>query len=237
MSSRRSGPRPERLGSCVAALVCLVLLGACSGGKRPAASPLLHKAAEAMGEVSSVRFRIDVDGVLSPLPIVHVDGVLTRAGDAKGSFTSEVGNDLIESDFVLLGGELFYRGSTGPYQILPARMAGAVYDPAVLLAESAGLPSVLAGAQGAETKGTERVAGVETYEIRARVTPELLEGLTVLDPGQERIPAKLWVATEGGLLIRAEVEFRTLGERSDTKLVLTLSNFDKPVTIERPPTR
>jgi hypothetical protein len=187
-----------------------------------------------MGEVTSLRFDMDIEGPVAPVALRTVTGVLTSAGDAEGTFQTLVGQDLLESDFVLAGDDLYVRQSTGPFQRVPSAFASTVYDPHVLLRPEKGLPAVLAGADGARTRAVERVAGVRTHRITAEIAPELVEGLTYLEAGQDRLPATLWVSVDDGRLIRAQVGFRTRAATEDTRLTLTLSEFDEPVDV-RPP--
>jgi lipoprotein LprG len=216
-------------------LPALLFAAGCSDEPLPAPGPILERSAQAMGELTSVRFEMDIDGPVTPLALQTVTGVLTSAGDAEGSFQTLVGEDLLESDFVLAGEDLWVRQSTGPFQKVPASFAATVYDPHVLLRPEQGLPAVLAGAGRARTRAVERVAGVRTHRITADVTTELIEGLTHLEAGQERVPAILWVSIDDARVIRTQVDFRTRSAAENTRLTLTLSAFDEPVEV-RPPT-
>jgi lipoprotein LprG len=230
---------PLRLGRFVLPgllVVALAASGCAGGGNLPAARPVLDRSSKTMSDVSSVRFAIDIDGIVAPLTIRSVKGVLSRAGNASGSVAIALGNDLEEEDFVLVGKDLYLRGATGPYQLAPESFTGRVYDPKVLLTPDHGLPAALSGAQDARTRGTERVNGVETYRISATIPPDLLKGLTLLEKGQARLPATLWISADDGRLQKAEVTFRTHLVSEDTHLTLTLADFDKPVDIKPPPT-
>jgi lipoprotein LprG len=217
-------------------VVVVMLVAGCSRTPLPPAGPLLVHSSRSMGDVSSVRFVMDIDGIVAPLTIRSVKGVLSRSGNASGSVTLVLGDNLVENEFVLVGKDLYLRGSTGPYRLVPSEVSGNVYDPKVLLAPDRGLPAVLSGATAAKTEGAERVAGVDTYRIHARVTPELLQGLTKLEAGQSRVPATLWVDEKTGRLIRALVVFRTQFVHEDTRLTLTFSQFNEPVDIKPPST-
>lgn len=232
MPRRRPGsPTAGLLG---ALLVALLLAAGCSDEPLPPPGPILERSAQAMGAVTSVRFDMDIDGPVAPLALRTVTGALTSAGDAEGSFQTLVGEDLVESDFVLAGDDLWVRQSTGPFQKVPASFAATVYDPHVLLRPEQGLPATLAGAAGARTRAVERVAGVRTHRITADVTTELIEGLTYLEAGQGRLPAILWVSVDDDRLIRAQVDFRTRSAAEDTRLTLTLSAFEEPVDVQPP---
>ena len=216
-------------------VLALLAAGCGGGGNLPPARSLLDRSAKAMGDVSTVRFTIDIDGIVAPLTIRTVRGVLTRAGNATGTVSIALGNDLEEEDFVLVGKALYLRGATGPYQLAPESFTGRVYDPSVLLTPDHGLPAELSGAQDARTQGTERVNGVSTYRVSATLAPDLLNGLTLLENPQKRLPATLWISQDDGRLEKAEVTFRTHLVSEDTRLTLTLTDFDKPVDIKPPP--
>jgi lipoprotein LprG len=225
-----------RPGSLAAGLlgVLVLLLSGCSREPLPDPGPLLERSSRAMGKISTVRFTMDIDGTVAPLQLQTVRGVLTSRGDAKGTLTL-LSDNLVEWEFVLLGNDLYLKQSTGGFLKLPPKISEGVYDPDVLLRPEHGLPAVLTGATEARTRGVERVAGVRTHRITARVTTELIEGLTFLEPGQERLPATLWLSIDDGRLIRAQIDFRTRYVSDDTRLTLTLSKFDEPVDVEPPP--
>lgn len=233
---RRVLPAPVLLFLGLLLAVVPLAAGCSRGGNLPEARPVLDRSAKAMSGVSSVRFAIDVDGIVAPLTIHSIKGVLSRAGNASGAVTIALGDDLVEEDFVLVGKDLYLRGATGPYQLAPESFNSRVYDPNVLLAPDHGIPAELAAAADARVRGTERVNGVDTYRISASIGPELLKGLTQLEPGQSRLPATLWVARDGDRLEKAEVTFRTNLVPEDTRITLTLADFDKPVDIKPPPT-
>jgi lipoprotein LprG len=228
----------RRCGRCLLPgllVVALLSAGCGGGGNLPDARSLLDRSAKAMGDVSTVRFAIDIDGIVAPLTIRSIKGVLTRAGNATGTVLIALGSDLEEEDFVLVGKSLYLRGATGPYQLVPESFTGRVYDPKVLLAPDHGLPAELSGAQDARTRGAERVNGVSTYRVSATLAPDLLKGLTLLENEQKRLPATLWISQDDGRLQKAEVTFRTRLVSEDTRLTLTLGDFDKPVDIKPPP--
>ncbi|MGH8967877.1 MAG: LppX_LprAFG lipoprotein, partial [Actinomycetes bacterium] len=143
------------------------LVTSCSGsGEQTATLPdgaaLLAGSAEAMRTVTSTRFAIDVQDNVPTVPLQSANGQLTREGGAKGTATVNQGGQLVELEFVILGDTLYLRPPTGPVQKLPLSLAGAVYDPSVILNPERGVAAVLVSGQGATTEAREQIAGVDS---------------------------------------------------------------------------
>lgn len=218
-------------------ILLLILLAAC--GERdelPRAKSLLDKGAKAMSEVSSVRFTLDVDGTLSGLQVKEASGAINDRGDATATAQVLVAEQLSEYEVVVAGGTTYLKGPTGGFKPLPPALASRLYDPSRLLHPETGLPKTMSGASDARTEAAEKIAGVQTYRIRANIGTDLMQGLSLISSQQESLPATLWVEQKSGRLVRARVRFKVTRSRKETTLTLGLSDFNKPVSITPPQT-
>lgn len=217
-------------------MVLVLALGACArrGEPLPAPGPILDRAGKAMAEVESVRFALDVEGILSGFPIKKANGALNRRGEVSATVILEQRDNLLEYQFIQVGGTSYLKGSTAGFQPLPPEVAGRIYDPSRLLDPQRGLGFVLTEARGLRTEDTESVRGVETYRVRARVRTGLLEGLSRLEPDQDEVTATLWIARDGSRLVRARIPLRTAGD-NEAVITLTFSRFNEPTDIKPPP--
>ncbi len=187
-----------------------------------------------MAEVQSLRFSLDVDGVLSGFPIKRAKGALNRYGEVSATVILEQRDNLIEYRFILAEGMAYLKGSTAGFQLLPPEMAERIYDPSRLLDPQRGLSSVLAEARGLRTEDAESVGGEQTYRVRARIRTDLLKGLSRLEPGQGEVTAILWIARDDSRLVRVRIPLRTAGE-NEALITLTFSGFNAPTDIKPPP--
>jgi lipoprotein LprG len=214
-----------------------VLLGvaACTSSKEPLppGPELVAEAGQAMSAVESVRFSLEVEGALGGIGVRRAEGVLTRAGEGSGTAQLELNGTLIEYALVVTGDTFYLRGPTGGFQAVPRFLASQFYDPTLFLDAESGLPNVLTTATGAETVAAEAVEGTDAYLVDAIVQASLLSDLMPLDPGQETVPASLWIGRDRPVLLRVRVEAE--GEEGASTLTLTLSDFDAPVTVTPPP--
>jgi lipoprotein LprG len=212
-------PRPRVLFATVAALLVLIPAAGCGPKKTPPAalpegSSLLTSAATKMREVTDAHVTITVDGTLPNLPMKKADGVLTRAGDAKGTVQIEQFGLLVELSFVIVNKTAYLKGPTGGYITQPMSQLTGVFDPAAVLDPNRGVANVLATATNAKTEAKETVDGHETYKVSAAFADaamsQLLPGIGTGVTGQ------VWLDTADSTLRKA---------------VFTVPGTDKPATV------
>jgi len=186
-----------------------------------------------MGQVKTARFLLEVDGEVSGFPISRAEGVLTNHGEASAVVSIDFGRTPLEYKYVLSGGTAYLKGPTGGFKEQSPESAADLYDPSRFLS-SEGLPSLLAKAREPQIEGSDKIGGVNTYRIKAKVPTTLLMGLTTLAPGQSEVESTLWIESESARLAKAEIPFRNKGHKDKTTLKLTFSRFDAPVDIKPP---
>ncbi len=193
----------------------------------PAAGTLLSDSAAAMSSVTSASFDLKVTGQLPAVPVQQATGQLTASGDAQGSGTISQLGQVVEVEFVLTGGELYLKGATGGFTKVPAALAGALYDPSVILDPDKGVAAVLSSMQGATVTGTDGEAWLVSGTVPAAVAGGLIPGIT------SDVAAVLTIAMTGSELTAATLSL-TGADGQPATVTVTLSDFNAPVSISPP---
>ena len=214
-----------------------VLLAGCGGSSDtgqslPEGQALLNQSAGAMLDVTSVAFRLDVEGRLSAFQVKDATGVISS--DAKAKATAQViqGSRLVEYEYVLADGKIYLKGATGGFQEVPATIAARIFNPTALLTGEKSLSQGLAKSRDAKTEAEERVDGVEAYRVEATVNSADVEGLTLLASGSSQ-GATLWIAKDTSHLVKAVLPFK-VADREETVVTVTFSAFNENVEITPP---
>ncbi|MGH3816041.1 MAG: LppX_LprAFG lipoprotein [Pseudonocardiaceae bacterium] len=224
--------RHLRLFALLAALA-IAALTSCSATEEqkvtlPDGPRLLADSATAMRTVASTRFNIDVQGNVPEIRLQSANGQLTQEGSAKGIASLDQGGQIVELEFVILGETLYLRPPTGPVQKLPSSLAGAVYDPSVILDPDRGVAAVLASGTGATTEAREQVGGVDSYRLRVNFPAQ---PLSTLVPGPPRDKTgQIWIAVQGSRLVQAQFP----ATDPEGRITVRFSEYDVPVEITAP---
>jgi lipoprotein LprG len=187
-----------------------------------------------MRAVETVQLEVEIDGPVGDLSVRRARGVLTREGEASGTFQLEQGGRLYEYAIVIGDRTYHVKGPTGGFQVIPAETAAGLYDPSRFLDPDEGLASMLAQATAARTEAAEPVGGRDAYRVGARVATDLLRGLLPLEEGQNEVQAVLWIGADRLRLLQIQVSVRVAGQATPTMLTLSLTAFDVPADIEPP---
>jgi lipoprotein LprG len=198
-------------------------------GPLPAATDLIAQAQTAMGNVQTVHFTIGIKGTIASLPVSKADGVLTKAGDAKGTATvSELGAQ-IEADFVIVG-DSFYLKALGSYQKLPLSSASSVYDPSAILDPNRGISKVLGAAKNPKTVGSESIDGKTAYKVTIDVDTASVASLI---PGAgDGTTGTIWIDKTSHHLVKGVFSVPSGGKTAT--VTITLNDYDAPVSISAP---
>lgn len=222
--------RTRRLlaGLLVAAAVTASGCSSTSDESLPDAPTLVDEAAKATADIDSTHFGIQVNGNIQGLMIQSLDGDLTAEGEAKGSGSISQSGQLVEIDFVLTGDSLHIKGPTGGYQELPASMVSSIYDPSAVLDPKRGVAKLVSSLQNPETTAKEEVAGAEAFKVEGKLPREVLSG--VLPGVPSAADVAFWIRDDRSRLpVKATATFS-----GDASVDITLSDVNKPVTVEPP---
>lgn len=226
------------------ALTFLALTAIVACGQDPAGTPpdadelpdarrLLSASAEAMTELSSVRFVIDIDGELSGSQVQQAVGQVSAEGDVSASAKLYQGGRLVEVEYIRVDGTSYLKLATGGFREISEAVAARIFDPAALLDAERGIPTALAAATDPNTQAREKVGGVDAYRVTASLDPELVEGLSLLVAGQEQ-PFTLWISAADNLLLKSTVTFQDPDNDDETRLTVAFSEFNGDVDIQPP---
>jgi lipoprotein LprG len=216
----------------VLALVA-VGLSACSddAGPLPDASKTLQESAAAMKDLTSIGFTLTTEGK-PPIQISGGDVKLLRSGDAQGVLNLQQGGQSVETDFVLLGDVVYFKGPTGGYQKLPRAMVAAVYDPSAILDPQRGISKLLSSVKGGEAEATEKVGGKNAH--RVKVTLPASSAATLVPGITKDLSGQVWIgeADKRLLKVRAAVPAEQGGEGGT--VVVTFTEFGQAYKITAP---
>ncbi|MEZ5298630.1 MAG: LppX_LprAFG lipoprotein [Ilumatobacteraceae bacterium] len=193
-------------------------------------------AAEAMGEVTSVEFRLDRDG--APIYIDEFEslaldsriGQFTVPNQARAQLTdTDDGNLTTEIAAVAIDDEVWISNPvTGDFETLPP---GFDIDPSRFFDPEDGWQPLLANLRDVELVGIDDRGG-ERYHVRGVAPASEVENITVgLVDGQD-VPVDLWI--HPGTHLVTHLEFSTTIDGADSQWVLDLDRYGESFTI-RPP--
>jgi lipoprotein LprG len=177
-----------------------------------------------------VHLELSVEGEIPDLPIKTLTGDLTNApavaaqGNAKLLFQ---GAD-VDANYVVIDNNLFVALSGDSY--LDMGPAADVYDIAAILSPDTGLANVLANFSDPKSESTETINGVETVKVTGQVSADAVNKIAPPIAATGPIPGTAWIEKDGDhKLVQAKLE-----PKEGSSVQMTLSDWDKPVTVTKP---
>jgi lipoprotein LprG len=228
----------SRSWSVVVALLLAGLLAGCSQDRSSDSLPdgrsLLVQSSDAMDEVNTLRFSLQVEADRpSNFQITEAEGVITADGGVSAAAKVLQAGTLVEYEYIVAGGVPYLKGPTGGFRQVPEAIYSRIFNPSGLLSGERSLPAALREVTEASTEDTEEVEGVPTYRIKGDLDPRNVEGLSLLASGAEG-DTTMWVARDSKQLIRAQMPFMLSGRDEETVVTVTLSGFNEPADITAP---
>jgi hypothetical protein len=217
----------------------MLLLLACTAAPvpEPTAAELRTRSADAMAQLQSFRFTLEVLNGTMPLggglAATSIDGAVAAPDRLRMTVKARAANMPLELQVVgVAERQLMTNPLTGQWQ----DATGALTLPRLLEPER-GLASTLRGATGLETRGRQSQSGVEAFHLAGAVPAEQLARLVgAAQPAPGVVQTELWIATADYRLRRARLVGAIVAdEPASLERILTLSDFDVPVQIEAPP--
>ncbi len=196
----------------------------------PDAAELIGQSIAATKALKSAHLEIAVNGQIDGLPVKNLSGDLTNvpATAVKGSATVTMGGSDIDADLVVVDGTLF--AALTPNNWLDMGPAADVYDPSVILNPSTGLANMLASLTEAKAESFETLGGVPAVKITAKSSADAVNKLIPQLRATGPLPATVWIEKNAPhQLVQATVE-----QSTGNTVSLTLSDWDKPVTVDKP---
>lgn len=217
----------------IAVLLGAGLISGCSkkaSEPLPEAAGLIKQSVETTRKLSSAHLEIAVTGKIDGLPIKTLSGDLTNVPSVavKGNSTISMGGSDVDVELVVLDGTLY--AALTPNSWLDMGPAADIYDPSVILNPDAGLANLLGNVTEANAQDTEAVGGVPTVRITGTVSADAVNKLIPQLKAAGPLPATVWIEKDAPhQLVQATVD-----QSSGNSVSLTLSEWDKPVTVTKP---
>lgn len=222
------------LAVLVAMLAAALFMSGCSSKKAaeplPDAAGLIGQSIQTTKALKSAHLEIAVTGKVEGLPLKTLSGDLTNvpATAVKASAKVVMGGSDIDADLVVVDGTLF--AALSPDNWLDMGPAAEVYDPSVILAPSTGLANMLANLSETKAESFETVGGLPTVKITGKVSADAVNKLIPRLKATGPLPVTVWIEKDApNQLVQAQLE-----QSAGNSVQLTLSEWDKPVTVTKP---
>lgn len=214
-------------------LAAALLIPACSSKTTeplPEAAGLIEQSIASTKELKSAHLEIAVTGTIEGLPVKTLSGDLTNVPSVavKGTSTLSMGGSDLDVQLVVLDGTLY--AALTPDSWLDMGPAAEVYDPSVILNPDAGLANMLASLTDAKSEAFETIGGVPTVRVAGTVAADAVNKLIPQLKASGPLPAMVWIEKDAPhQLVQAKVD-----QSEGNSVSLTLSDWDKPVTVTKP---
>jgi lipoprotein LprG len=222
------------LAVLTAMLAAALFVSGCSSKEAseplPDAAGLIQQSIQTTKALKSAHLEISVTGKVEGLPLKTLSGDLTNvpATAVKASAKVTMGGSDIDADLVVVDGTLF--AALTPDNWLDMGPAAEVYDPSVILAPSTGLANMLGNVSEAKAESFETLGGVPTVKITGKVSADAVNKLIPRLKAGEPLPVTVWIEKNApNQLVQAQLE-----QSAGNTVQLTLSEWDKPVTVTKP---
>jgi lipoprotein LprG len=215
----------------------------CGGSDEPEGDPLpaeaaaiLAASAQAMGDVTSVRFTLNRAGApvyidtFESLALESVDGRFTAPAAADAVLTVEVDGSLKTKLGAIAIDDTVWLSNpvTGVFEPLPT---GYELDPSSFFDPQLGWRPLLAGLQDAEFVGEEDRDG-QRYHVRGVAPAAQMEIISAGLVRDQDVAIDFWIHPVTGLVTAAE--FTTTFDGADTDWVLELRDYGDTFEIDPP---
>jgi lipoprotein LprG len=223
------------LAVLAAASLAATLVAGCSSsskqaGSLPDAATLVKKSSETTRDLKSVHLALSVTGKIEKMPVKTLEGDLTNQPGtaAKGNAKIAFGGSDVDVKFVVFDGDLYGALSGDAFDDFgPAEK---IYDVSAILDPDKGLANMLANFTEPKIEGRETVHGQDTVRVGGKAPADAVNKLAPQLSATEPLPCTVWIQ-EGGdhQLVQAKLE-----QSSGNSIQMTLSNWNAPVTVEKP---
>lgn len=201
-----------------------------ASGPLPDGATLIKQSSVSTKAVTSAHLELVVTGKIAKLPVKTLTGDLTNTPQtaAKGDTKITMMGSEVEVKFVVFGGTLYAALSGDTWDDYGP--ASKIYDVAAILNPDTGLANVLANFTEASAQDHQNINGQDTIRVVGKVSAEAVNKIAPQLSAKEPMPAKAWIQPDGDhQLVQIELD-----QSSDNSITMTLSNWNKPVTVDKP---
>jgi lipoprotein LprG len=216
--------------------IVAALVGGCSSSKQsaaplPDAATLLSKSNLTTRNVKSVHLVLSVTGTIHGLPVKTLTGDLTTSPDtaAKGEANLTVLGSSVDTQFVVDDGTLYAALTPGHWESFGP--AAAIYDPSEILNPNTGLANVLTNISNPKSESRETINGQSTVKVTGTASADAVNGVASQLKATQPLPATVWIQETGDhQLVQAKLD-----QSPGNSVQMTLSNWNAPVQVTKPP--
>ncbi|MCV7066905.1 LppX_LprAFG lipoprotein [Mycolicibacterium farcinogenes] len=200
------------------------------------ASTLISQSAEAMKNVTSAHIVLTADGKVPNLKVTKLEADVAGkpAVVATGEATVQMGQETQTAKLIYVDGHL-YSDIAVPGQWFDYGDGNSIYNLSVIFDPSNGLANALSNLKDPKVEGSETINGTPTTKIAATASTNdvaVLAGARKAPEKPQDWPITVWIAeSDPHNLVQAQIN---VGDASDAKVTMTLSDFGKTVTAEKP---
>ena len=199
----------------------------------PDAATLVNQSAQTTRELKSAHLEQTIAGTIKDWPIKTLSGDLINspAVAEKGHTRltlARLGNDA-EADFVVLDGTLYMSLKPGVWNNFGA--ASDIFDPTVILKPDTGLANILSNFSDPTVVGLETINGVRTVKITGQVSADAANKIAPKIAASGPVPGTAWIRADDN----HELVQVTLEPSPGNSIETTLSKWNDPVSVEKPP--
>jgi lipoprotein LprG len=228
----------RRLSAVLASVsIVTALIAGCSSGSNQSSAPLpdattlVKQAAAATKTVTSSHVVLTVQGKVPGLPIKVLTGDLTTTPStaASGNVKLTLAGSDIDANFVVYYSVLY--ATLTPNKWSDFGKASDIYDVSVILNPADGLANALDNFTNAKAEGRETINGQSTIRISGTVSADAVNRLAPPFSASQPVPSTVWIQETGDhQLVQANLQ-----KSSGNSVQITLSNWNQPVTVTKPP--
>jgi lipoprotein LprG len=216
-------------------LAAALLVAGCSKssnkGSLPDAATLLKESADTTKSQTSVHLKLAVQGQIKDLPIASLEGDLTTTPVVAAQGKADImflGQKLQGVDFVVADGDLYGAVTAGNFQNFGP--AADIYDVSAIMNPDKGLANVLSNFADPKADGRENINGVDTVRITGNVSADAVNKIAPQVGATGPVPGTAWIREDGNHeLVQAKLE-----PSPGNAITMTLSDWGKPVTVNKP---
>jgi lipoprotein LprG len=228
----------RRLTAVLASLtIATALIAGCSSGPKesgaplPDATTLVKQSAAVTKTVTSAHVVLSVQGKVPGLPIKVLTGDLTSIPSvaASGNVKLTLGGSDIDANFVVYDSTLY--ATLTPNKWSDFGKASDIYDVSVILNPAAGVANALDNMTNAKAEGRETINGQSVIRISGTISADAVNKIAPPFNATQPVPSTVWIQETGDhQLVQANLQ-----KSSGNSVQITLSNWNQPVTVTKPP--
>lgn len=212
-------------------------LAACGDDVDPSTFPdgatLISESATAMAALQTVRFEVTLDPPIGDVPLAKADVTLTDKGESAGDVQVVMGGQLVGVSIVVTADGTSYLKFPGT-NWAQANLLADVYDTTAILDPERGVAKLLSTATSAQTTGSEKANGIDSWKVEVHLSTEVVERLVPAQMPDEGITGTVWIDKSSKRLVKATISAPATEASEASEIVFSLSDFDKPADISAP---